>query len=193
MTAHRRPKAPIVCSRLQPPGAWDSACAGAVLRCTVAMRPEPAPAVTLNLVRCVFTTPPSSSSEEARAHSEKSPGPLANHRQPSPSLAILVLHAIPTHHTLEAPAPTRRVTAFTLFPLPPRLPASRLRVCQFFSLLPISALPPPRLAGRLAAHPLASSAAVACINPYSTRLHDVTTSRSVHPFFDGSLSCATLH
>lgn len=67
------------------------ACAGAVLRCTETRRARTAPAITPNLVGCVFNH--SIINRPARA-SPKSPGPLANHRRPSPILANLVFHAI---------------------------------------------------------------------------------------------------
>ncbi|PHH86094.1 hypothetical protein CDD83_10769 [Cordyceps sp. RAO-2017] len=42
---------------------------------------------------------PSSSSERARAHPKNRPGPLAKHRQPSPIVANVVLHAaLPAAH-----------------------------------------------------------------------------------------------
>lgn len=130
------------------PEARDSGCAQAVLRFTVAKRPQTAPAITLNLVHCVFTTPHHQPAKRARipkiARSPRKPSAtISNPRQLGVARDLHAFYArgtcpdAPRHriHTFSTPSPWHHVCGF------PRVPES---LVQF---------PTPRLAGRLTARP----------------------------------------
>lgn len=133
------------------PQARDSGCAQAVLRFTVAKRLQTAPAITLNLVRCVFTTPHHQPARKrARipkiARSPRKPSAaISNPRQLGVARDLHAFYArgtcpdAPRHriHTFSTPSPSPGITSAG-FPE---------------SQSPLLIFPPPRLAGRLAAHP----------------------------------------
>lgn len=67
-----------------PPQPQPEACAGIVLKCTVVSRARTAPAITPNLVSCVFTTPSSASARIPKiARSPRKPSAsISNRRKP---------------------------------------------------------------------------------------------------------------
>lgn len=101
----------------------DSACAGAVLKCTVPGSPRTAPAITPNLVVCLHHSP-SSSSDRARA---ASPNLARSPRKPSAAISnprklgvARVLHAAPPD-CIHPDAPASVFAHFS-FPPPSLLP-----------------------------------------------------------------------
>lgn len=122
------------------PQAWrDSACAGAVLKCTVAKRRRTAPAITLNLVSCVFTTP----HHQAARERARIPKIARSPRKPSAAISNpRQLGVARDLHppTLEAPAPTRprhRIRTFFNPSVSPCPCAQRLGITSTLT-------PPPR-------------------------------------------------